>query len=108
MRARLRCQVSPGLFSSEWAVVVKASSGREFSLFTDRSTVSVGLWPQDDQTVEGWINVQVVEERGSSPDGSLVLVLLPQTTLENGPYLTVNRGQLDVPRNQTQTAAILA
>lgn len=101
MRAKLRCQVSPGLFSSECTVIVKASSGREFSLFTERSTVSVGQWPQDDQTVDGWLDVELFEERGSSSDGSLVLVRLPQTTLESGQYLTVNRGQLDVPRAQT-------
>jgi hypothetical protein len=103
MRARLRCQVSPGLFSSECAVIVTASSGKQLSLFTDRSTVSVSQWPQDDQTVDGWIDVELVEERGVSPDAPLVLVLLPQTTLENGPYLTVNRGHLDVPRPQTAT-----
>jgi hypothetical protein len=47
----------------------------------------------DDQAVDGWIDVDVVENQGS-----LVLVRLPQSTLENGPFLTVNRGQLDVPR----------
>ena len=102
MRAKLRCQVSPGQFSSECAVVIRAASGREYSLFTERSTVSVGQWPQDDQSVDGWIDVDLVEERGSTPNGSLVLVRLPQTTLENGQYLTVSRGQLDVPRIQTQ------
>lgn len=106
MRAKLRCQVSPGLFSSECAVIVKASSGREFSLFTERSTVSVAQWPQGDQTVDGWIDVDLAEERGSPTNGSLVLVRLPQTTLESGQYLTVNRGQLDVPR--AQPAAIPA
>jgi hypothetical protein len=106
MRAKLRCQVSPGLFSSECAVIVKASSGREFSLFTERSTVSVAQWPQDDQTVEGWLDVDLVEERGSSANGPLVLIRLPQTTLECGQYLTVNRSQLDAPR--VQPAAIPA
>jgi hypothetical protein len=81
------------MFSTECAVTVSASSGREFSLFTDRATVSVPNWPTDDQTVDGWVDVEVVEQQGS-----LVLVRLPQSTIENGPYLTVNRGQLDVPR----------
>jgi hypothetical protein len=92
-KARLRCQVSAGLFKTECAVVVRSSAGREFSLFTDRSTVTVPHWPEDEQTVEGWIDVDLIED-----DGSLVLVLLPRSTLENGPYLTVNRGQVDVPR----------
>jgi hypothetical protein len=94
MQAKLRCQVSAGLFSTECAVVVRASSGREFSLFAERSNLTVPRWPADEETVEGWIEVELVKE-----EGSLVLVRLPQSTLENGPYLTVNRGQLDVPRS---------
>lgn len=101
MRAKLRCQVSPGLFSSEFSVVVRSSAGREFSLFSDRGTVTVGQQPGEDRPVDGWIEVDVVEEQGS-----LVVVRLPQSTLENGPYLTVNRSQLDVRGTASTTPAV--
>lgn len=93
MRARLRCQVSLGQFSSEYVVVVQSSAGREFSLFADRDMLSVNRTPTDEETVDGWIVVEILEEKGS-----VALVKLPQSTLENGPFLTVGLGQLDIRR----------
>jgi hypothetical protein len=49
--------------------------------------------PVDEQVVDGWIEVDVIEVKES-----LALVKLPQSTLESGPYLTVRLGQLDIPK----------
>jgi hypothetical protein len=90
MEARLRCTLYPGQFASEFAVVVRSSTGRELSLFAPRSDLSYQDLPTSDRSVEGWMKVDVLQcER------NLCLVRLPRTTLENGQYLTVTADQLD-------------
>ena len=90
MEARLRCTLYPGQFTSELAVVVRSAGGREVSLFADKTELEYAEQPAADCPVEGWIKVQVLQcER------NLCLVLLPQTTLENGPYVTVTADRLD-------------
>jgi hypothetical protein len=89
MFAELHCRLYPGQFSSEFAVVVTSFSGREFSLFTSRDDVRSDREPSDDQPVEAWLRVKVLEG-----DGEHVLVQLPQSTIETGPYLAVRRDQL--------------
>lgn len=90
MEARLRCTLFPGQFSSELAVVVRSSGGRQLSLFAQKTDLDCQELPSENRSVEGWIKVEVVQrERG------LCLVRLPQSTLENGQYLTVRADQLD-------------
>jgi hypothetical protein len=89
MFAELHCQLYPGQFSSEFAVVVTSFSGREFSLFASRDEVRSAREPGDDEPVDGWLRVKVLEG-----DGEHVLVQLPQSTIENGPYLAVRRDKL--------------
>ena len=91
MLAKLRCRVSPGQFSSEFAVVVRSFAGREFSLFADRSDLEVPIAPTEDEDRDGWLTVTVVEQHAGK---GLALVRLPQSTLENGPFLTVYTSQL--------------
>jgi hypothetical protein len=94
MKTKLRCQVSLGQFSSEVVAVVTSAVGREFSLFTDRDTVEIQAVPVGDQTVEGWIDVDVVQS-----DRGQAVVRLPRSTVENGPFVTVRLSQLkDLPR----------
>lgn len=97
MRSNLRCRVSAGQFSSEYAVIVRSNEGRDFSLFAQAGEVTFTEQPTGDREVDGWIAVDVVEQ-----DRNLVLIRLPQTTLENGQFLTVQAGQLDrvPPRNR--------
>ena len=90
MEARLRCTLFPGQFSSELAVVVRSASGRQLSLFAQKTDLDYQELPTDERSVEGWIKVEIVQrERG------LCLIRLPQSTLENGQHLTVRMDQLD-------------
>jgi len=90
MEARLRCTLFPGQFSSELAAVVRSAGGREVSLFAQRTDLEYQDQPSADRPVAGWIKVEVLQ-----CDRNLCLVRLPQTTLENGPYVTVTADQLD-------------
>ncbi len=79
-------------------MVVRSSSGREFSLFSQKADLDYPEPPAENRPVEGWIKVEVLQcER------NLCLVRLPQSTLENGQYLTVSADQLD--RTVTGTGA---
>jgi hypothetical protein len=89
MFAEMHCQLYPGQFSSEFAVVVASFSGKEFSLFASQDDVRADREPSDDEPVDGWLKVKVLER-----DGDHVLVQLPQSTIENGPYLAVRRDEL--------------
>lgn len=93
MEAWLRCTLYPGQFSSELAVVVKSYHGRQFSLFAQKSDLQFDLPPTRDLGTEGWIRVDLVKRAGP-----LFLIGLPQSTLENGQYLTVTADQFrDAP-----------
>jgi hypothetical protein len=89
MIAEIRCQLYPGQFSSEYAVVVESFSGRVYSLFASRRDVANDREPTLDEPTDGWLRVKVLE-----PEGNNVLVQLPQSTLENGSYLAVRRDQV--------------
>ncbi len=93
MTAELRCQVYPGQFSSEFAVVVESFTGRAFSLFASREDVQCEREPSLDEPTTGWLKVKLLEQKGNN-----FLVLLPQTTLENGSYLSVRHDQLRFER----------
>ena len=90
MQVKLRCKVSRGQFSNECAVEVESYGGNRFSLFTDRSDVSFEGSGLTADWIDGWLNVDIVNQR----DGYFV-VRLPQTTLESGQYLSVSAGQFD-------------
>jgi hypothetical protein len=96
MEARLRCSLFPGQFSSELAVVVRSANGRELSLFAEKSDLVYSETPTEWQPVEGWVKVEVVQS-----ERNLHLVRLPQTTLENGQFITVKAEQLEgLPNSQ--------
>lgn len=85
----LRCQVYPGQFSVEYAVVVRQSDGKEVSLFAPQEFVDCEQTPTFDRPVSGWIRVVFVKQ-----EGELALLQLPRSTLENGQYITVRTDQL--------------
>ncbi len=90
MKTWLRCTLFLGQFSSELAVVVRTYNGKTFSLFAQKSDLRYEDIPSGDEFAEGWIKVEVMKQ-----EGELFLVRLPQTTLENGQYITVTAGQLE-------------
>jgi hypothetical protein len=89
MIAELRCQLYPGQFSSEYAVVVESFNGRAFSLFASREDAQCDREPSLDEPTTGWLKVKLLEQKGNN-----FLVLLPQSTIENGSYLAVRHDQL--------------
>jgi hypothetical protein len=91
MNALLRCEIYPGQFSSEYAVILRSFTGKEFSLFASRQDVQCDDRPTDEQPSEGWLRVAITKR-----DGSLCLVRLPQSTIENGQSITVNADQLKI------------
>lgn len=96
MGTQLRCGVSPGQFSNEYAVSVQSFNGRTFSLFASRNDVGCEQPPTEDQSVEGWLAVDIVKQSAAH-----YLVRLPQPTLEHGQYISVTPSQLrGIPRVQ--------
>ena len=88
--AWLPCTVTPGQFSCEYAVQGRTSSGLSFSLFAFEFDLELPHRRSDmNLPIAGQIRVQILETRDS-----LALVRLPQSTLENGDTVTVNRSDL--------------
>lgn len=91
MEALLRCQVNRGMFSGEVAVRGKTAGGTEFSLFVPEDFVEANRPTTGDQTVDGWIRVDVLAR-----EGALILVRLPGQTFENGQTVTVRDDQVEL------------
>ena len=87
--AWLKCLITPGQFTGEYAVQSQAFNGEGFSLFAAAEDLSCRDFPSDDRQASAMLHVRVVEEQGD-----LRLIELPQETLENGRLLTVKIDQL--------------
>ena len=90
METWLKCKVSPGQFSIEYAVQVEAFDGRRVSLFAPTDEVDTDKQPTGSSPVDGRIRVTVEAKKDD-----LLLVRLPRQTLENGQHVTVRSSQLD-------------
>ena len=90
MKTWMRCTLYPGQFPTELAVVLRSHAGRVLSLFASKTSLRYDQEPSRDAPMEGWVQVEIVKN-----EKNLYLVRLPQTTLENGQYLTVAAGQLE-------------
>jgi hypothetical protein len=88
-QAWLQCTVTPGQFSSEYAVSAEKSDGSGFSLFAPRGVLKIPQEPSHDSPVEGLLRVDLWDQRGD-----LVIVRLPAQTLEDGQFVTVKMSQL--------------
>lgn len=84
----LRCHISPGLFSGEFAITGETPVGEEFSLFASEEDVDFDA-PVVEAAVQGWVRVVILDG-----DDDLLLVRLPAKTFENGPTVTVRRSQV--------------
>ena len=86
MQHWLRSTISRGQFSGEFAVQGETVDGKGFSLFAEADDVKLDqpLPATSSAKVDGWIRVDVVDQR----DG-LMLVKLPSQALERGYYITV-------------------
>ena len=89
MEKWLKCTISPGQFTGEFAVQGKMFDATEFSLFAPGEDLQFSENPASDKHVEGYIRVL----SGDSKD-DLLLVRLPRPTFENGRVITVKMDQI--------------
>lgn len=85
----LRCRITPGQFTGEYAVEVQSHDGTGYSLFAFEEDLECRTFPTGDSHADALIRVDVLESQRS-----LRLVRLPQRTIENGDTLTVRADQL--------------
>ena len=90
METWLKCKVSPGQFSVEYAVQARDFQGKGFSLFAPTETVEVEQIPGENESVEGWMCV-----KAEAQESDLVLIRLPKQALGNSYYVTVRSKQLE-------------
>lgn len=87
----LRCDISEGQFTDEYAVDGKAYNDESFSLFAGKSDLRCDRFPdRQGDVVEGGITVDILDEQEG-----LMLVKLPKRTLENGDVFTVRADQVE-------------
>jgi len=89
----LRCSITPGQFTGEFAVEGELYNGEGFSLFARQDDIECAEFPMTGQSASAWIRADVLDEKAD-----LRLVRLPQSTLENGDTVTVRSGQLRTKR----------
>ena len=87
----LRCTLTPGQFTSEYAISAQQADGTGFSLFAPANLVWLGQEPTHEQPVEGLLRVEKWDTKAD-----LVLIRLPSETLEDAAqFVTVKSTQLD-------------
>ena len=85
----LKCWISPGQFSDEYAVSGTLFDNTEFSLFAETDDLGFNGEPTQEDPVEGWIRIDSELRKDD-----LALVALPKPTLENGRLITVSLKQM--------------
>jgi len=91
MKNWLKCTIFPGQFTGEYAVQGELFDGTGFSLFAEKEDLDFAREPTFDKAVEGWIRIELGPQKDD-----LLLVTLPQPSLENGQTITVRTGQVRV------------
>lgn len=85
----LRCTASPGMFQDEYAVKAEQYDGATFSLFVHHDELALDAEPTDDHPAEAYLRITPIKR-----DGDLMLVVLPQPSLEAGSSVAVKTSQL--------------
>ena len=85
----LECEVEAGQFSGEYAVRAQMVGGQPFALFASEDDVECRVVPAAGEHVNALLKVEVLKVQGN-----LVLIMLPQPTLENGQTVTVAKSVL--------------
>ena len=89
MKNWFSCIISPGQFTGEFAVRGELFDGSGFSLFAQREDIRFKEEPSEAKSVEGWIRVSLLDQKED-----MLLVSLPQPTLENGQAITVSAARV--------------
>jgi hypothetical protein len=90
MNQWLKCKVSHGQFSNEFAIQGKLFDGTGFSLFAEKEDVRFEKGLEIGQTVDGFVRVDILQEVGD-----LYLLSLPKPTMQNSPFITVEKGEVE-------------
>jgi hypothetical protein len=85
----LSCNVAPGMFPHEHAVVGEEYDGLPFELFVPEERPGQFVQAPLGGEGPGKVRVEVIKF-----DGENALVYLPQYKIEGGPYVTVRRSEL--------------
>src|SRR4051812_49266617 len=86
----LRCTITPGQFTGEYAAEGTSHNGTGFSLFVGDEHLECRSFPVGADRASALLEVRVLEKgRG------LALIELPVQTLENGKTVTVSEGDLE-------------
>ena len=85
----LKCTISPGQFTGEYAVRGNLFDGTEFSMFAEKEDLNFQSEPTEDNPVVGLIRIVPGPQKDD-----LLLVRLPQPTFENGQTISVKVSQI--------------
>ena len=81
----LKCNVSPGVWTNEFAVSCSTAGGQLLSFFVPQNMVQVKSTSSDSsKPVEGWIPVSILDTKGD-----VLLISLPSTPIESSSSRTV-------------------
>lgn len=86
----LKCRVSPGQFSVEYAIQGVAFDGTRFSLFAPQESVETESEPTGSEPVQGVLKVDVVQSENGK-----TLIRLPREAFEAGYFVTVGSANLE-------------
>jgi hypothetical protein len=89
MEKWLKCTISPGQFTGEFAVQGKMFDATEFSLFAPKADLKFSGEPSWDKPVRGSIRITITDQ-----EDDLLLVNLPRPAFENGRVITVRKDQV--------------
>jgi len=89
MEEWLKCTITPGQFSGEYAVQGEMFDDTSFSLFAPKKDLKFSEEPTADKPVKGLIRIVQCAQKDD-----LLLVNLPRPTFENGRTITVKKEQL--------------
>ena len=89
MEKWLNCTISQGQFSGEFAVQGVLFDNTSFSLFVEKQDLKFDDEPQNDKSVQGLVRVTTLDSKDD-----LLLVELPQPTIENGRAVTVKADKI--------------
>ena len=92
-----RCELHQGQFSNEYALVIEAHNGKQFSLFVEKDEVKLESEPTVDNPGSGWVAVLVLKR-----EEAFSLIKLPRSTIENGQCITIRSSSL---RNANNTVS---
>jgi hypothetical protein len=86
MEKLLSCKIYPGQFSDEYIAQGNYYDSTSFSVIVTKNEVKIpnGKTPEIDKPVDGWLAVCLLKQ-----DGNKLFVRLPQPTIENGVFVTV-------------------